>query len=84
MYHWNTVVKMLSFLCLNRVVTPPKTLDDFAEHLILYENLVNEKTTILKRFEPLADQFHILNKYEVQIDPDVRFLILPFFVYSAI
>ncbi|KAL8578358.1 hypothetical protein ACOMHN_031732 [Nucella lapillus] len=69
----NTELHSLSdFMTANgrKIVTPPQTLEDYAASVTLLEKLNGEKANIQSRFEPLADQFHIMGKYEVSVGQD--------------
>lgn len=50
----------------------PQNLDELGESLILWDNLNGEKPSIELRFQPLYDQFGILEKYEVTIPEDIH------------
>jgi len=52
-----------------RLKTPPENLDQLGDSLTLLERLQNEQPKTEAQFQPLSDQFEILNKYEVLI-PD--------------
>ena len=52
-----------------RLKTPPESLDQLGDSLSLLERLQNEQPKTEAQFQPLSDQFEILNKYEVLI-PD--------------
>ena len=74
-FHCFTVSQ--SFSCVNtvfrfcRVSQPPQTLDELGESLNLWDKLNADKPTIEAKFEPLSEQFAILEKYEVPIPEDV-------------
>lgn len=55
----------------HRINQPPQTLDALGESLELWEKLNGEKRTIEAKFEPLSEQFAILEKYEVPIPENV-------------
>ena len=57
-----------------RIMTPPRTLDEYAASLKLQEKLHAEKDETHARFEPLSEQFIILGKYEVTISQEVSAL----------
>ena len=50
---------------------PPQTLDELGESLNLWDKLNADKPTIEAKFEPLSEQFAILEKYEVPIPEEV-------------
>ena len=50
-----------------RVSKPPTTLDELGESLTLWETLNNDKPNIEAKFQPLYDQFAIMEKYEVNL-----------------
>ncbi|KAK7102408.1 hypothetical protein V1264_020630 [Littorina saxatilis] len=54
-----------------RINQPPQTLDALGESLELWEKLNGEKRAIEAKFEPLSEQFAILEKYEVPIPENV-------------
>ena len=54
-----------------RVSQPPQTLDELGESLNLWDKLNADKPTIEAKFEPLSEQFAILEKYEVPIPEEV-------------
>ena len=45
---------------------PPTTLDELGESLTLWETLNNDQPNIEAKFQPLYDQFAIMEKYEVK------------------
>ena len=53
---------------------PPQTLDELGESLSLWETLNTDQGSIEAKFHPLADQFLILEKYEVPIPDDIRIM----------
>ena len=53
----------------HRLKAPPGKLDQLGDSLTLLERLQNEQPKTEAQFQPLSDQFEILNKYEVLI-PD--------------
>nr|KAG5688710.1 hypothetical protein BaRGS_029536 [Batillaria attramentaria] len=55
----------------HKVSQPPQTLDELGESLNLWDKLNADKPTIEAKFEPLSEQFAILEKYEVPIPEDV-------------
>ncbi|XP_076454460.1 dynein axonemal heavy chain 2-like [Babylonia areolata] len=54
----------------NKIITPPQNLEEYAASIKLQEYLNTEKPNIQARFEPLAEQFHIIGKYEVPVSQD--------------
>lgn len=61
----------MSFLSWCRVSQPPQTLDELGESLTLWDKLNADKPTIEAKFEPLSEQFAILEKYEVPVPEEV-------------
>ncbi|PVD19154.1 hypothetical protein C0Q70_21718 [Pomacea canaliculata] len=55
----------------HRVSQPPQTLDELGESLTLWDKLNADKPTIEAKFEPLSEQFAILEKYEVPVPEEV-------------
>ena len=55
----------------HRLSTTPTTLDDLGESLDLLDKLQREMSSKDKEFEPLHDQFNMLEKYEVEIPEEV-------------
>ena len=55
-----------------RVSKPPQTLEELGESLSLWEQLHNDQPKIEAKFQPLYDQFSIMEKYEVAIPDDVK------------
>ncbi|KAL8578353.1 Dynein heavy chain 2, axonemal [Nucella lapillus] len=55
----------------HRVSQPPQTLDELGESLNLWDKLNADKASTEAKFEPLSEQFAILEKYEVPIPEDV-------------
>ncbi len=55
-----------------RVSRPPQTLDELGDSLTLWDKLHSEQSQIEARFQPLYDQFSIMEKYDVSIPEDVR------------
>ena len=51
---------------------PPTTLDELSDSLNLWDKLYNGKSDIENQFQPLYDQFSIMEKYEVQIPEDIQ------------
>ena len=62
---------LLLLLCLWRLSTPPETLDQLSDSLNLLERLKADTSSIESQFGPLSDQFNLLQKYEVQVWPEV-------------
>lgn len=56
----------------SRVSKPPQNLDELGDSLALWEQLNNDQPTIEAKFQPLYDQFSILEKYEVPIPEEVQ------------
>ena len=56
------------YIC--RVSKPPTTLDELGESLTLWETLNNDKPNIEAKFQPLYDQFAIMEKYEVNLNTE--------------
>lgn len=65
-----------SHMYLLRVSQPPQTLDELGESLNLWDRLHADKPTIEAKFEPLSEQFAILEKYEVPVSPEVSLFLL--------
>lgn len=55
----------------SRVSKPPQTLDELGDSLDLWENLNNGKEATEAKFQPLYDQFAIMEKYEVPIPEEI-------------
>lgn len=62
---------MLFSPCVVRVSKPPQNLDELGDSLSLWEKLHSEQAAIEAKFQPLHDQFAILEKYEVAIPEQV-------------
>ena len=62
----------MSYCPLCRVSKPPQTLDELGDSLGLWDQLNSDQPTIEAKFQPLYDQFSILEKYEVPIPDDVH------------
>ena len=58
-----------------RVSQPPQNLDEFGVSMDLWHTLNASKLAIEAKFEPLSEQFAILEKYEVQISEEVSVII---------
>lgn len=54
-----------------RLSTPPTTLEELGESLLLLEQMQNQLSHIEAQFEPLRDQFNMLEKHEVPIPEEV-------------
>ena len=63
---------MLLSVLMQRLATPPVSLDELGDSLELLERMQKELESIDKQFEPLQDQFTMLEKYEVAIPEQVR------------
>jgi dynein heavy chain len=57
---------------LHRVSNPPQTLDELGDSLNLWDTLNADKPNIEAKFQPLYDQFTIMEKYEVPIPEEVQ------------
>ena len=55
-----------------RVALVPQNLDELGEALLLWENLNNGKPEMEAKFQPLYDQFSVLEKYEVYIPDELH------------
>lgn len=62
----------LRCLLIDRVSKPPQSLDELGVSLELWDQLNSDQPTIEAKFQPLYDQFSILEKYEVAISDDVN------------
>ena len=51
---------------------PPQTLDELGESLNLWDSLNGDKPIIEAKFQPLYDQFTIMEKYEVPIPEEIQ------------
>jgi len=58
-------------MCVFRVSQPPQTLPDLGESLKLLETLQGDLSKIESQIPPIHEQFAILEKYEVAVDPAV-------------
>ena len=66
---------MVVFFHSFRVAKPPQTLDELGESLALWEQLNNDQESIEAKFQPLYEQFGILEKYEVAIPDDISHML---------
>ena len=55
-----------------RLSTPPLTLDALGDSIRLLEQMQNQVPQVERQFEPLQDQFNMLDKHEVTIPEEVR------------
>lgn len=55
-----------------RLTTPPDSLDELGDSLSLLENMQKQIPEIGTQFEPIQDQFNMLEKYEVAIPEQVQ------------
>lgn len=67
---------VIVFVCLLRLSQPPQTLMDLGESLKLLETLQADLSKIESQIPPIHEQFAILTKYEVTVDPAVSALTL--------
>lgn len=58
-------------MCVFRVSQPPQTLPELGERLKLLETLQADLSKIESQIPPIHEQFAILEKYEVAVDPAV-------------
>ena len=56
---------------ISRLSTPPETLDALGGSLDLLDRVQKDLPNIERQFEPLNDQFNMLNKNEVEIPEEV-------------